>query len=512
MDAANESATPQEIIEYVCSNFVATDEVKKCPHESTIRRYIAKYPSAAIWPKKFGTIKARNLSRVSKGPIRADRPLQIVQFDSTTKDLFSVDGKEIGRLQITWAIDVYSRAILGYELSISPRSQLTSLEAYKCMVMPKCWVKVRFEDLEMYWPQHGRPEILVVDRGPEHGASFRTTLALVGTTVQYNDPGSPWKNGIIEALNRKLKKHFQTELGSIHRDPKFRNPKRGAKVARLSHHDVERKILEFIRKHNSEQAHGTAERPNDRWLEAVKDRPVRPALSGDEMELLTAMSVEVHATHNGIRWKHIQYTGEALERIYLDNNEARPGERKKSTAVPLEAKIYPRDVSSIYILDPQGRTWLQLNAVNKEQYEGVSVQQHRAIVELAKLVAKKREGAGFANIWSEKDYLDGKRQVVGGSIAIPKRGLASSARAAVRAAIAQKSGANGATRSPIGTSDRTWLNEQAPVRDVEVVAVCDVTEDVTSTRRQIRRPIERNLDQPRNSERSFEDVDSFQVT
>ena len=97
-------------------------------------------------------------------PRHGDRPWEIVHLDHTQLDLelVSQHGTRLGRPWVTFAVDAYSRPILGLYLSFDP-------PAYRaCMMVLRACVR-----------RHQRlPQSIVVDGGPEcHSVYFESLLA-----------------------------------------------------------------------------------------------------------------------------------------------------------------------------------------------------------------------------------------------------------------------------------------------------------------------------------------------
>jgi transposase InsO family protein len=125
---------------------------------------IAKARSAN--PKHVRRLKPR------PGYITAPRPLAVCQIDHTPADIHFVEvvndaGVFVGRPYLTIVVDVFSRAILGFCLTIEKPSSLSVALCLAQALCPKgAWLRARgLGDHD--WPMFGRPETLVVDGVPE---------------------------------------------------------------------------------------------------------------------------------------------------------------------------------------------------------------------------------------------------------------------------------------------------------------------------------------------------------
>jgi len=93
----------------------------KPPSQATIRKRIQKIPQQTIIAAREGVEAARKFDPIIGESPETYYPLQRVQMDHTIVDLIIVDEqyrKPIGRPYLTVAIDLYSRCITGFYLSL----------------------------------------------------------------------------------------------------------------------------------------------------------------------------------------------------------------------------------------------------------------------------------------------------------------------------------------------------------------------------------------------------------
>ena len=96
------------------------------PHDNTIRYRIDALNAYEVTKARLGKKAARDKYEASAGTFpNADYPLAYVQIDHTPLDIEIVDEQyrqTIGRAYLTLAIDVFSRMIAGYHLSLEAPS------------------------------------------------------------------------------------------------------------------------------------------------------------------------------------------------------------------------------------------------------------------------------------------------------------------------------------------------------------------------------------------------------
>ena len=102
------------------------------------------------------------------GEYPASRPLEIVQIDHTKADVFVVDEETrepVGRPWLTLALDVCTRMVPGFYLTMEPPSRLsTSLCLLHSVFDKSAWLRER--EIHEAWPIAGLPETLHVGQWP----------------------------------------------------------------------------------------------------------------------------------------------------------------------------------------------------------------------------------------------------------------------------------------------------------------------------------------------------------
>ena len=120
-------------------------------------------------------------------PRHGDRPWEMVHLDHTKLDLELVSqlGTPLGRPWVTFAVDAYSRRLLGLYLSFDPPSHRS------CMMVLRACVR-----------HHERfPQSIIVDGGPEfHSVYFERLVARYSCTKKTRPPGEPRFGSVIERL------------------------------------------------------------------------------------------------------------------------------------------------------------------------------------------------------------------------------------------------------------------------------------------------------------------------
>jgi putative transposase len=112
----------------------------RAPSYKTVRRRIQEYDQFTVLKKRFGAKEAaQRLGPVQRG-LQVTAPLELVQIDHTLVDVIvvdEIDRKPIGRPWLTLAVDVATRMVAGFHLTLEPPSVTSVALALSMAVLPK---------------------------------------------------------------------------------------------------------------------------------------------------------------------------------------------------------------------------------------------------------------------------------------------------------------------------------------------------------------------------------------
>lgn len=259
--------------------------VADCRHKQltppSIRRlkgYIATFDAEALMRRREGKARAEAQFLAVPGEFSVQHALQIVQIDHTKVDVTVVDPIErqpIGRPILSIAIDVYTRMVLGFYLSLeAPSVTSVALCLTHAIIDKTSWLEER--GIFMEWPASGLPECIHVDNGAEfHARAFKRGCDDHNIAISYRPPGTPRFGGHIERL-------IGTMMGAVHLLPgtHFSNVlDRGdydpAARAVMTMRELETWLALEIIAYHADLHRGIGRPPGAAWNEAAAARPVR---------------------------------------------------------------------------------------------------------------------------------------------------------------------------------------------------------------------------------------------
>jgi putative transposase len=234
----------------------------------------------------------------------SSRPNECWQMDHCQIDLLVVDDTRenvLGRPWLTLALDTYSRAVVGYYLSLTVPSSLSICFALRRAILPK---------LLPAWTMCGIPERLHIDRGKDFTSKHLAQVAIdLEIQLSFATPYLARAKGKVErffgTLNMQLWCELPGYVGSNIQDrPPIVQPT-------LTLQEVEEYLITFLLQGYHQQIHGTTgEQPAARWQQSGFI-PRLPA-SERELDLLLLFTEERVVQRQGIRFYRLDYWAHEL--------------------------------------------------------------------------------------------------------------------------------------------------------------------------------------------------------
>ena len=316
------------------------------PSIRRLGRWLEQKDQAKLMAKREGNDKAERRYLATPGTLIAEHPLEIVQIDHTKADVTVVDPvtrRPLGRPTLTLAIDVNTRMVLGFHLSLEPPSLLAVALCLTHAVMDKSfWLAAR--GIGTDWPARGIPKAIYVDNGAEfHARAFERACSEYQIELSHRPPGTPRYGGHIERL-------IGTMMGAIHLLPgsHFSNIfERGDLDAEaeavMTLHELEIWLALEITGSYHARVHSVLDTtPLAVWTEGTGQ--VSSRMPADLQQFLVDFlpSEQRVLQRDGLHLFHIRYWSDELRWLMGE------GSRK------FTLKYDPRDLSRIFVLTEEG--------------------------------------------------------------------------------------------------------------------------------------------------------------
>ncbi|GLR68220.1 transposase [Acidocella aquatica] len=313
-----------------------TDILQRCqaanlapPSYHTIRARVAARDQIWLTRRRHGPKAARALRLLTGAHPGAPKPWARVQIDSTPCDIrlvSEIDRQVISRATATFALDIYSRALLGFSCSLESASTLTVATCLAQACRQKDEWLARRELSRLHWPIYGIPDILEYDQGSENIArGIQRGLKLHGIKPKIRPKGHPEQHGHIERLIGTMMRAVHELPGATFSNINERGEAEPDKLACLSVTELERVLAITIDSYNHTTHATTGERPIEKYLSYYRQPnlpdaeriPPRPA----ENFLLDFLPYEMRVLRRtGFRLFRVDYSSVDLLPLWRHDN------------------------------------------------------------------------------------------------------------------------------------------------------------------------------------------------
>lgn len=331
------------------------------PIESYFKAYVYKNTTNSEFARKRGTKYYKAHFSPSLASFQgACAPMQVLQMDNTSFDVFPVDSEAREGLPtpyMTAAIDCYTRMLTGFSVSYYPSSTQSVLEVLVQSVLPK-QKYVNAYATQQEWPIQGFPVLLLVDNGMDfRSQSLMDFCAKYDLIIEYAPIRTPRFKAFIEEWFNVL--HHALKAENV-------DGTRPSLKARLENPDLKpeanavltlQEIEGWLHKWVLDEYHFTnpyedrAPAPVLRWQDCraghtgiILPSPREPPADKREVDLLclsTLERIDRVLQSYGVMWSHLKYNSRELARVF--NNIGKQN---------VEVLLNRRDVRSVWVVPP----------------------------------------------------------------------------------------------------------------------------------------------------------------
>lgn len=350
----------------------------KCMCKTSFDDLINTLDEAETILAREGKEALRRHARKNNEIFITDFMMQRVEVDAVHLNLGLTDdnGKFLGTVILYFAIDVHTRYIVGYTLRYGHNVAEESgavIDLLKHISLPK----IRNGNYQSTWYDLGPPCNTVGDAGKAFCSNIIIAFsAMIGSSHDTTQAGSPWKKPYIERFNRTLRGSLMTKIPGYMGRRVDGNTLDGTieqkacvSVTKFTKY-LEEYVCDFYHKNPHRGLDGlTPQQAVESELGLFKPRPIPDA------GLLDAFTgVERPATvqkQNGIQVNKVTYRNDELKSLY--NRLVSEGKDRK--VIILYNKY---DISQITVIMPDGLTMLVVPCRNKKIKSGTSLKAYQA--------------------------------------------------------------------------------------------------------------------------------------
>ncbi|MCP4535775.1 MAG: transposase [Chloroflexi bacterium] len=301
-------------------------------------------------------------------------PLERVEIDHTKSDLIVIDDRDnlpLGRLTLTYCLDMATRYPLGYYMGFEPPGYLAVMECLHHAIRPKENVREKY-GTEHDWVAYGIPATLVIDNGKEFiGRDLQDACLLLGIVLQQTPVQTPhFKAGVERmygSLNTML---FHTLPGTTFSNTQERGDYNSVQQACIYLSDVDKMLNILIVDIYAKRFHrGLNGIPARRW-EELTQRGFAPGLppNAEELSILLGRTTQRVVHHYGIEFASLRYNCDELVPL-----------RTRLKREKAKIKYHPADLSYLHVYDPFENRYIRVPALDQEYTQELSLWKHRII-------------------------------------------------------------------------------------------------------------------------------------
>lgn len=281
------------------------------------KRIKSKKTARELTRLKSGKKAANDKYAARPKQIKRKSPLEFWQMDHTVIDCIIVDEesrKALCRPWVTLIIDVYTRVVMGYYLSIHSPSSVSVAMAIMHAVMPKRdWLKSLGSD-DIAYPYYGKPQAIGLDNAKEFKSRpIRYAATKHSIDLRWRPPATPHWGGHIERLNGTLQMGYVKYLpGATLSNVVLRGDYNSEKEAVMTFSEFNIWFARSINIYHLETHRMLGMSPHEKWLEYYTDSSGalnHPPLLNNAFDFFIDFLPEVSRTisHSGVVLNNIWY-------------------------------------------------------------------------------------------------------------------------------------------------------------------------------------------------------------
>lgn len=349
----------------------------KAPSPMTVRNRIKKIPKQVLVTSREGVQAAQGFSPIVGASPATDYPLQRVQIDHTKVDLIIVDEihrEPIGRPYLTIAIDLYSRCITGFCLSLEPPNAVSVGLCLLHSVFDKEEWLSRL-NIEGIWPIYGKPDLIYVDNAAEfHSEALARGCVFHGIKIEYRPIGTPHYGGVVERIIGTLMQLIHQIPGTTFSNIQEKGDYPSEKRAALTLKELEKWLGIAIVNYYHQKPHSHLSMPPVEQYrlgivgtEGQKGRGHPPLIFDKKAFLVDFLPIER---------RMLRRQGFVLDHIVYFSHTLTPWIHQRGIQ-QFTIRRDPRDLSRIYVLDVKTNSYLEIPYRNLAR-PSITLWEHRA--------------------------------------------------------------------------------------------------------------------------------------
>lgn len=382
------------------------------PTRRLIKRCIQDFDAFEICSARFGYTAAIKRFRAKLGHTITNNPLEVAEIDHTKLDVFVIDenGTPLGRPWLTVMIDVNTRCILGLYIGFEPPSYTSVARCLKHAILPKTELKIEFGDIQNVWCAYGIVLKIKVDNGLEfHSKAFEMACYALGIDIEFMPRKKAWLKGHIERFMRTINHGILhgikgTTFANIFEKDDYDPSKHAVLTLQQLRWVINKWVVDFYHQRPHRGLDNIS--PETKWKSSITPSEIPLTDDFSRIDILLGKSFEgKKLTHKGIEINNLLYNSPDLVEL----------RRKHGESLTVSIRIDEGNLGHIWVQIPETNEFIEVDALNYEYAQGLSLWQHKTIRRYAKNNLNKDDPLHWAKALLEirekiDEEINGKRK------------------------------------------------------------------------------------------------------
>ncbi len=309
-------------------------------------------------------------AQTMEGYQEASRPLEIIQIDHTLMDIIIVDDETrqpIGRPWLTIAIDVYSRMVYGFYISLDDPSAMSTALCLQMAVFKKdAWLTEH--GIDHSWDIYGLLEALHMDNGTDfHSVTLKRGCEKHRVHMIYRPVGKPEYGAHIERLIGTFMEYMKVLPGATFSDIDEKEDYDSEKYSIMTFSETVKWFATLVTGQYHKEKHSVlCMSPEKKFLEGLQGNAMCPGaginriVTNEDEFLMDFTPFFMKTVQNyGIQIDKVRYNCKELKR-FLQDIDPKTGKKRKFLV-----RRDPRNISVVNFYDPESQIYITVPYKNQ---------------------------------------------------------------------------------------------------------------------------------------------------
>ena len=373
------------------------------------RRMSEEFSAFEIYTRKYGKERAVRKFRQNGMRVRANRPLDIVEFDDKDTACFLIDERTQlpwGRAYITAGVDQATSSVLGINVSEHSRSTQSAWAAFENAIYPKDPSHPDFANCNQGWEPFGHIGLVLLDNASYNSsADFQASVLEYGAELEYSRPHHPTNKSGIEHWNHQVIVDHICHLPGWAGAKEDRDAlDHGLNAAVYSLGEFKRGLMGWITDvYSNKTIQALGKSPREAWAEAfLHMSPHLPRMMPPIALAGTIRQTLKKRDSSGLMRKKLRYQSEQLDELSI-------GLGSKFDYV---VRYAPHDLSYLFVQNPRTKSYLKVPCIEDPQkYQFITDYQQSLILKFS--AASRKKGTKAIDLYEGRTrIIENTRQLL----------------------------------------------------------------------------------------------------